>query len=287
MISVHKVIFPKYENVRGIEFYYPKKLYDNATQNPKLKIEKIFYVSDGLKVAAYIARPIQLNNKKYPLIIFNRGSYIRNDIAYTHAPLFQKFVDNGFIVLAPALRESEGSEGKDQVGGNDLADIMNTLPLLNSLAYVDTSSLFMYGESRGGMMTFQAIRDKYPIKAAATVGAFTDLEMFNKANAGMEEVSAQIWPDFKINKAQIYERRSALKWAEQLNIPLLIMNGGSDQQVNPKHSLLLAEKLQQLNKPYQLIILESGNHILSGELTNERDHHIIQWFKKHLSPKRK
>jgi hypothetical protein len=34
----------------------------------------------------------------------------------------------------------------------------------------------MYGESRGGMMTFQAIRRDLPVDAAAVFGAFTDLE---------------------------------------------------------------------------------------------------------------
>lgn len=70
------------------------------------------------------------------MIIFNRGSFVRNDIAYVHAPLFQKLVLEGFMVIAPALRQSEGGEGKDELGGNDIHDIMNIKPLLEKLSNV-------------------------------------------------------------------------------------------------------------------------------------------------------
>jgi dipeptidyl aminopeptidase/acylaminoacyl peptidase len=281
IISTSKVQFPSYESVKGIDFYYSKPVYEKAILNPKLKIEKIYYISEGLKVAAYLARPQEINNQKLPIIIFNRGSVIRNDIAYVHAPLFEKFVDSVFLVLAPALRQSEGSEGQDEVGGKDVNDIMNTVPLLSSLPYADTSRIYMYGESRGGMMTLQAIRENFPLKAAAIVGAFTDLALFIKDTPGMESVSKQIWSDYQENKEKILKRRSAIHWAEKINTPLLIMNGNKDPQVKPQHSFYLAEKLQTLGKKYQLIIYEGGNHILSGMLTEERDRQIISWFKRH------
>jgi hypothetical protein len=61
----------------------------------------------------------------------------------------------------------------------------------------------MYGESRGEMMTFLAMREDFPLKAAATVGAFTDLGFFIKDNPGMESVSEKIWADYKENKEKI------------------------------------------------------------------------------------
>lgn len=282
LISTSKVQFPPYEKIEGIDFYYSKNAYDKAVSNSKFIVEKVYYLSDGLKVTAFIARTGNINNKKFPVVIFNRGSYIRNDIAFVHAPLFEKFVDSGFIVLAPALRQSEGGEGKDEMGGKDINDIINILPLLSSMPYIDTSAIFMYGESRGGMMTLEAIRENFPLRAAATIGAFTDLGLFIKDNPQMERVSEQIWPDYKENKDRIFERRSAVQWAEEINTPLLIMHGGNDPQVKAGHSLHLAEKLQALGKSYQLMIFEGGNHILSKELTEERDRQIISWFKRYL-----
>ena len=46
-----------------------KETYENT------KVEKITYISDGLKVKGYLAYPLMNENKKFPCIIWNRGGY--------------------------------------------------------------------------------------------------------------------------------------------------------------------------------------------------------------------
>ena len=70
-------------------------------------------------------------------------------------------------------RGSEGAPGRDEMGGADLADLMNIRAVIASLPYADATNTFLYGESRGGMMVLQALRDGFEARAAATVGAFT------------------------------------------------------------------------------------------------------------------
>jgi dipeptidyl aminopeptidase/acylaminoacyl peptidase len=282
ILSRSEVSYPEYNAVKGISVYYSREIYQKAISNKKVRTEKLNYWSDGLKVIAYLSTPVKMQHKKYPIIVFNRGSFIRDDIAYVHAPLFQKFVDSGFIVIAPALRQSEGGEGKDEMGGADLNDIFNVLPLLASLPFADTSNIFVYGESRGGVMSLQISKRLFPANAIATVGAFTDFELFIKENPALEKVSGQIWNDFEVNRKSITESRSALLWAEKINAPLLIMQGSNDRSVSPMHGLRLAQRLELLQKDYQLMILNQGNHVLSGKWTNERDRQIIRWFKNHI-----
>lgn len=282
-LSRQNIHYPVYDSVQGIGMYYDKATYNAAIEDKSYKTEKIVYRSDGLKVVAYLSTPALTTAGKLPVIIFNRGSYIRNDIAYVHAPLFQKFVKAGFIVISPALRESEGGEGKDELGGKDADDIMNLVPLLAALPFVDTSKMFMLGESRGGMMTYIALREKFPVKAAVTIGAITDMETFLKDNPGAEQLLTQINPDYKTSKSQQLAERSAVDWADKINIPVLVMNGQADPQVKPYHALMLANKLQEFGKTYQLIILEGGNHILSGKYTEERDRQVLAWFEKYMN----
>lgn len=283
IVTSTPVVYPTYENIKGISNYYDKKDYIKAVTDKNLETEKIVYYSDGLKVIAFITKPKHLLlKKKYPVVVFNRGSYTRNDIAFVHAHLFKKFVDSGFIVIVPALRESEGGEGKDEMGGSDLHDIWNILPLLKLKPYTDTSNIFMFGESRGGVMTLQLVKENFPLKAAATVGAFTDFGLFVSQNPGLEKLCLQIWPDYDSQKAFIFKHRSAVQWANQINTPLLIMAGSEDKSVNPQHSLELANYLNKFHKDYQLLILNGGNHVLSGKNQEKRDSEIIDWFKKHL-----
>lgn len=282
VIQRDKVAFPKYSAIKDISWYYPENEYQSAITDKKILFEKLIYYSDGLKVVAFLTTPANPEKRKYPVVIFNRGSYIRNDIAFVHAPLFKRLVDNGFIVIAPALRESDGGEGKDELGGKELADIMNTKELLKSVETADTENIFMLGESRGGIMTFQAIKNQYSMRAAATVGAITDLNAYIADQRWEEKTLTGIWSDYNVHKKEILENRSVLNWFDAINVPILLLHGAKDPQVKPDHALQLAQNFLTSGKEFQLIIFADGNHILSGSVTEERDRQIIAWFKKYI-----
>ncbi|HEX6224779.1 MAG TPA: prolyl oligopeptidase family serine peptidase, partial [Chryseolinea sp.] len=256
--------------------------YDNAVQDKSIKYEKITYTSDGLKVIAYVTSQAGKENEKFPVIIFNRGSFIRNDIAYVHAPLFQKLAREGFIVVAPALRQSEGGEGKDELGGADLQDIMNVSPMLKKL-HADTSNVFMLGESRGGMMTYMALKKGFTVRAVATVGAITDLAAYVAERPRDENNLKNLWRDYEQNRKTILEDRSVMAWRGAINTPALILHGGNDPQVKPEHALKLAQVFSAQGVSYELRIFYEGNHILSGTATNERDAMVIGWFRKFMA----
>lgn len=279
IISETSVTFPAYKDIKGIGAYYNQQDYEQSIQSG-FKLKKIIYYSEGLKVVAYYSEPREGVHKKYPVIIFNRGSYIRNDIAFVHAPLFKKLTDSGFVVIAPALRGSEGGEGIDEMGGRDLNDVWNIIPILINHSKADTANMFMYGESRGGVTTFMLLKQKFPVKAAATVGAFTDFAQLVKDNPGMEQLNHSIWKDYDTNKDSIFIQHSAISWASELIAPILLMQGVSDRSVNPRHTLLLAESLLKYKKEFELILLAGGNHVLGGALAKRRDDEIIKWFKK-------
>lgn len=278
--------FPSYERAvesTDVENYADKAAYEKAVGDAKFEFEKLKYLSDGLKVVAYVYRPKQVDGRKFPAIIFNRGSAVRGDIAPELVAFFHRLAAEGFVILAPMLRQSDGSEGRDEMGGADVDDLMNVLPLAKSLAYVDTNNLFMYGESRGGMMTYLAIRKGFPVNAAAVFGALTDLRELVDSHPKQYSpaVLKQIWSDYEERKDEIFKTRSAIFWAEQLNAPLLIMHGGGDWSVNPEHSLNLAQRLQKLGRAYELVVYAGDNHTLSNN-QEDRDRRAAGWFRRHM-----
>jgi len=280
--------FPAYEQAvqtSDVERYTDKVSYETAVNDSRFEFEKLTYLSDGLKVVAYLYKPKE-NGRKFPTIIYNRGSAVRGDIAPELIALFHRVASEGFVVLAPMLRQSDGGEGRDELGGADVDDVMNVLPLARSLAFVDMDNLFMCGESRGGMMTYQAIKRGFPLNAAAVVGAFTDMQAVIDTHAKQypPALLKQIWPDYEEHKDEIAKTRSAIFWADQLNVPLLIMHGGNDRSVNTEQSLALAEELQKLGRVYELIVYADDNHTLSKN-QEDRDRRAIDWFKKYLKKK--
>jgi dipeptidyl aminopeptidase/acylaminoacyl peptidase len=160
---------------------------------------------------------------------------------------------------------------------------MNVVPLAKSLPFVDMNNLFMGGASRGGMMTYQAIAKAFPVNAAAVFGAFTDLQELIDSHPQQYPLAMlnQLWPDYETRKNEISRNRSAIFWADRLNVPLLIMHGGSDQSVNTEQSLALAEQLQKLGRVYELIVYAEDNHSLSKN-QEDRDRQAINWFKKYI-----
>jgi dipeptidyl aminopeptidase/acylaminoacyl peptidase len=278
--------FPSYEQAvqtTDAEKYTTEKSYAKAISDRQFELRKLRYMSDGLKVVAYLYKPAQVQGEKLPAIIFNRGGAIRGDIAPELITLLHRLASEGFVILAPMYRRSDGGEGRDEVGGADVNDLFNILPLAKSLGFVDMNNLFMYGESRGGMMTYQAVKKGFSINAVAVFGAFTDLgELVAwRPDVYQPAMLKQVWPSFDTEKDEIIRVRSAIQWPEQLNAPLLIMHGTADKSVNTSQSLTLAQQLQKLGKTYELIVYAQDNHFLSRN-EEDRDRRAVGWFKRHM-----
>jgi dipeptidyl aminopeptidase/acylaminoacyl peptidase len=271
--------FPDYDKVEGIEFHTNKTEYIAAVSDKNYEFKKLQYLSDGLRVVAYLYKPVVTGEstiRKLPLIVFNRGSGPAGDYAPLLISLFHRLASRGYVILAPQYRQSDGGEGHDEIGGADLDDVKNMIPLARSLGFVDMDNVFLYGESRGGMMTYQAVRDGMPVNAAAVSGAFTDLEIMNQSPY-VQKLIHQTWPDYDHNKEAIIRRRSAKYWPEKFSVPVLIINGGADQQVNPSQPLQLALQLQSLGKTYGLIIYAGDNHFVQANRL-DRDNRALAWF---------
>ena len=129
-------------------------------------------------------------------------------------------------------------------------------------------------------MTFQAIRDGAAVRAAATVGAFTDLDSMFAFDERAASMATKIWPDYESRRAEIGLRRSAARWAERIRVPLLILHGENDRQVPPRLSERLAAALARAKAPHELRIVPGGSHTL-GERSASRDSMVVSWFRAH------
>jgi len=262
-----------------VEKYSTEDEYAGACDG-RYVIEKVRYRSDGLAVIAYFYRPQNFEGVKRPVIVFNRGSYVRADIAPELLSMFHRLASDGFAVVAPMYRGSDGGEGRDEMGGADVNDLMSIIPVLSQLDSLDTRNVFLYGESRGGMMVFQAMRDGFPARAAATFGAFTDLDEMTTSGQGAA-MAKTIWPDWDERRNEIIARRSAIQWPERLQLPLLLMHGSEDPQVPPSQTLLLAARIASTQKEIGVVVFPGGNHTLQQHRV-ERDRLAVEFFRRYL-----
>jgi dipeptidyl aminopeptidase/acylaminoacyl peptidase len=280
--DVRPVQFPEYASYRQIEAYAPTpEAYAEAIADPSFVMERVTYRSDDLDVFAYLYRPAKPpTDRRLPVVVFNRGSYVREEgFAPEVLMLARRLAREGYVVIAPMLRGSGGAPGHDELGGADLHDVFNVVDVVKALPYADASRLFLYGESRGGIMCLMLARDGFPARAAAVFGAITDMGAFLEGNAPIRKLSETIWPGFPANEAEIVETRSAQRWPEKIQMPLLIMTGGADQGVNPLHALGLATALEKAGRPYELKVFLGERHGLAGRAA-ERDADAVRFFRR-------
>jgi dipeptidyl aminopeptidase/acylaminoacyl peptidase len=275
-------LYPAYAEAKGIATLWTQPEYEATVRDSSWVLERITYLSDSLKVIAYAYHPRRAPAHPLRAIVFNRGSYLRDHAGFELAPLFHRLAADTFVVLAPLYRQSDGGEGRDEVGGADVDDLLNMVPLARSLGFVDLDNLFLYGESRGGAMVYQALRERMPVRAAAVFGAFTDFGALIDADPKRYGALVHsIWPNFDAEREAIVTRRSAIRWSERLETPVLIMQGGADRSVDPAQSLALAQELQKRGREYELVIYAGDNHVLARN-HEDRDARTIRWFRQHL-----
>src|SRR5262245_8394956 len=156
--------------------------------------QRIKYMSDRLKVVGFIWKPKDTAGKRLPLIIFNRGGNREfGKLGPWMQSGFYEYLTNGFVVIGSQYRGNDGGEGKEEFGGAEVNDVLNLVPLAKSLGYVDMNNLFLFGWSRGGMMSLLALKNNLQVNAAAIGGAAVNLKELRKAM--IEGVYRQLIPN--------------------------------------------------------------------------------------------
>ena len=114
--DVRPVTFPPYTANRRIALFAPTAgEYAQAVGDRAFVMERVTYRSDDLDVYAYLYRPVvAAKDKKLPVVVFNRGSYVRDDFSYEMVMLANRLAHQGYLVVAPMLRGSGGAQGHDE-----------------------------------------------------------------------------------------------------------------------------------------------------------------------------
>ncbi|TBW29947.1 S9 family peptidase [Gramella sp. KN1008] len=246
----------------------------------KVNFSLIVYKSDSLLVSGLIAEPKQ--NGKFPVVIFNRGGNKQTGKSAKAKTLFSllqvtNLVEEGYVILAPCYREN------DEFGGSDINDVLNLIKTTRYLQKADPERIGMAGWSRGGMMTYLALKKSEEIRTAVVINGPTELSELIEERPEMDtRVCAELIPNYKDNKKEELEKRSVLYWAEELdkNANLLIVCGTEDEQVNPRQAHLIAERLAEINYDFTLKEFET-DHKFSGK-NKELNILIANWFNKNL-----
>ena len=192
--------------------------------------------------------------RRYPAVVFVHGAgYTQN--AHAGWPYyFREFMfhtvlaERGVVVIDMDYRASKGY-GRDwrtaiyrQMGHPELEDLQDGVQFLVDNYSVDPDRVGVYGGSYGGFMTFMALfRDPELFAAGAALRPVVDWAHYNHGYTSNILNTPLLDPE-------AYEKSSPIFYADALAKPLLIAAGMQDDNVFFQDSVLLVQRLIELEK---------------------------------------
>ena len=206
--------------------------------------------------------------KKYPVFFEHYGGPgTGQQVSRAWAsPMRQYWVSKGWIYFQIDNRGSynRGKAFEDQIyhamGSVEVEDQAAGARWLQKQPFVDPSKIAISGWSYGGYMTLKML-EKAPkgLYAAGVVGApVTKWELYDTTYTERYLGNPSVDP-------KPYETSNALADAVKIQAPFLLLHGMSDDNVIFQNSSMLADELQQADRPFDMMFYVGQTHHVAGE----------------------
>ena len=242
--------------------------------------------ADGQRMYYKLLKPRNLEaGKKYPVLIDVYGGPGVQRVTNTWSSLFHQYLaQQGYIVFALDNRGS-GLRGTKfetalnlRMGQVEVQDQLKGVEFLRALPFVDASRIGIYGWSYGGYMTLMCLMQAPEVFAAGVSGApVSDWALYDTHYTERYLSTPQLNPEG-------YRLGNVLEYAGKLQRPLLLVHGMADDNVLFAHSTVLMKKLQDLQKPFDLMTYPGGKHgLIRQNVTGWHAHaNIVRFFDREI-----
>lgn len=276
--------------VRGPDGAERGRLTDTI-EDPPFRVDvRLSQVTSGLSGRVFNTALIRPRNfrsgVRYPVILSVYGGPGHQQVtAATHTMLLdQWFADHGFIVVRV---DGRGTPGRGRKWERAVKGDLGTIPLddqvdaLQALGAkypeLDLSRVGVYGWSFGGYLSAMAAMRRPDVfrcgVAGAPVADWRDYDThYTERFMGLPEANTEG-----------YDRASVLTYCKDLEVPLLIIHGTSDDNVYFMHSLKMCDALFRAGKHFEFLALPGFTHMVPDPVvTRSLYGRIAAFFVEHL-----
>lgn len=245
--------------------------YKKLSPDLMAKTERIEYKArDGLLIEGFLTLPKNKPAKKLPTLMFPHGGPIARDSdGFDYWAQF--FANKGYAVLQMNFRGSDGqgielrNAGLKNWGKEMQDDIEDGARKLIADGIADPESIAIVGASYGGYAALMGVvktPDFYQCAISINgVSNVYDLVKDNRAFwLGYNVIDEQIGNDNANLKAI-----SPVNHADKVKVPVLLIHGADDRQVEIKHSYEMRDALEKAGKKVTFLELPHEDHYLTNE----------------------
>lgn len=246
----------------------------NETRVEAIEIQ---YYSGKEIINGFIISPKKKIAGKLPVIIYNRGgSKDYGTLKYGHVfTLLSEMAQWEYIVIASQYRGAAKSTGTDNIGGEDIKDVLVLKEIIEQIPVADTNNIYMYGASRGGLMVYRCLQQVTWIKAAVSTAGVSNYFTSYKNRPELKEFHSEL---YDTNSEDEIKKRSVVFWSDEIcpASPLLLIHGSNDKKVSVEQSRQLFSLLKD-RENCRYIEFEGDDHYLSKHKKEEQKL-VRDWF---------
>lgn len=252
-----------------------------------------FKAPDGWDIHGWLMKPVGFQEgTKVPLVVeIHGGPHAMYANTYFHE--FQVLAAKGYAVLFTNPRGSDGygqtfvDAVRGDYGGKDYLDIMSAVDyVLSEFDFIDEKRLGVTGGSYGGFMTNWIVGHTDRFKAAVTQRSISNwISFYGVSDIGYFFADWEVLRGDSFDYDRLWDA-SPLKYANNIETPLLILHGEKDYRCPVEQAEQLYITLKHQKKTTKLVRFPEANHELSRSgnpnLRIHRLDHIAGWFDQYL-----
>ena len=280
------------------------------SQHAPAPMEKLLVEREDWDIECRLYHPPNFDpTQRYPLVLEIHGG--PNGAFYdSFVPWHQVLAGAGYLTLAVNPRGSStyGEEFVNAVlgdwGGDDYRDLMAAVDLVCQRDYVDTDRLGVHGYSYGGYMTTWMIGHSDRFRAAVAGAPCIDLwTMYGTSDIatsfGETQWAIRLAGGMPISRPLANElaegvdtlafrllQRSPIKFAPQVETPVLLLHGESDARCPIGQSEQYFQVLKRLDKEVEMVRFPGCGHgfLRTGHVALRQEYleRMLGWFQRWL-----
>ncbi|MFV0238407.1 MAG: alpha/beta hydrolase family protein, partial [Flavobacteriales bacterium] len=225
--------------------------------------------SNGDELNAWMIKPPHFKKEnKYPVLMYVYGGpgsqTVMNSWGWNNYFWFQQLAQQGYIVVSVDNRGT-GGKGRDfkkitykELGKYEIEDQILAAKHLQTLPYVDSKRIGMFGWSYGGYMTSLAMTKGADVfKMGIAVAPVANWRFYDSV------YTERFMQTPKENNSG-YDLNSPINHVEKLKGKYLLIHGSGDDNVHYQNAMLMAEALVQANKDFDMHSYTDKNHGIYG-----------------------
>lgn len=257
-----------------------EKLYDSRPELPSdqlANMQPIRYAArDGREIPGYLVTPKDIAARMLPTVIVPHGGPWGRD-SWGYNSMAQFLANRGYAVMMPNFRGSTGygkqflNEGNGEWGTGIMQhDITDGVAYLTGEGIADPEQVAIMGGSYGGYATLAGVTFTPELYAAGVsiVGPSNIVTLLNSIPPYWGPVKQMFVrrvgdPDDPEDRARL-ESQSPFFHAENIEAPLLIIQGANDPRVKKAESEQIVVALRELERPVQYLLAVDEGHGFAG-----------------------